>query len=284
MAGDWLKIRKDRLDVTDYLIHWTRGTIDANGNVVPAFEVLKTIIQCGFLKPSFAPKSRVTVGGQENTIKGPYPAVCFTEQPLSYFVVSCNSLPSRYQSYAVAIRKDRLFVYGGRPVAYGDERFLNQLADEWKYLWVRYDPIPNYHLGGYPVDWTHEREWRVRAVEYSYGSLGTSPKDGIPLLLPPQMRVPQPYWYLPWILVRKEAEAKALRQFIASLPPYSGTNKILSIYFENLAKMPVVPLEEVEAHQKAGDTRWARLDTLPLEELDNTAASAFKRLGWRDLK
>ncbi len=284
MPGDWLKIKQARFDVTDYLIHWTRWSPNADGSPVKAFDVLKAIIQCGYLKPSFAPKNRVTVGGRENTIKGPNPAVCFTEQPLKSFIESCHALSDRYQPYAVAVRKDRLFKYGGRPVIYGDEDLLNKLPAEYKYLWVRYNPIPNVQLGGYPVDWTHEREWRARAVAYSYGSVGISSEEEVPLLLPPQIRVPRPLWYLPWIIVNKKSEVEAFREFITNLPPYSGSNKLLKLYFENLVKVPILPLDEVETHLDEQDSRWFRLDTLPLEELDKSVASVFERLGWRDLK
>jgi len=284
MPADWLKIRQARSDVTDYLIHWTRGSTNAAGDYESAFDVLKAIIRCGCLTPSFAPKTRVTVGGRENTIRGPHPAVCFSEQPLHSFIQSCHVLPSRYQPYAVAVRKDRLFVYGGRPVVYGDENLLAGLQDDCKYLWVRYNPIPNAQLGDYPIDWTHEREWRARGIKYSYGSLGTSPEEGVPLLLPPQIRVPRPIWFLPWIIVKDKAKADVFRDFTANLPQYTGSNGILRLYFENLNKAPIICLDEVETKLDAKDNRWSRLDTLPLEEVDNSATRVFQRLGWRDLK
>lgn len=284
MPADWLKIRQARSDVTDYLIHWTRGATDVNGKYHSASDVLKSIIQCGYLRPSFSPKIRVTVGGRENTIRGPHPAVCFTEQPLHSFIQSCHVLSSRYQPYAVAIRKDRLFIYGGRPVAYGDEDLLAGLSDDWQYLWVRYNPIPNTTLGGYPIDWTHEREWRARTIKLSYGSIGTSPEDGVPLLLPPKMAIPKPVWFLPWILVKNKGEVDAFHEFIANLPQYIGTNGILRLYFENLNKAPIISLDDVENSLKNNDDRWSRIDTLPLEEVDKSAAKLFQSLGWRDLK
>jgi len=284
MPPEWLRIRQARTDVTDYLIHWTRGTTDVNGNSTSAYDILKLIIKCGYLIPSFAPKKRVTVGDRENTIRGHHPAVCLTEQPLNSFVQSCKVLPSRYQPYAIALRKDRLFVYGGRPVVYGDENLLAALPDDWKYLWVRYNPIPNVELGGYPIDWTHEREWRVRATKYLYSSGETGPQEGVPLLLPPQMAIPKPIWYLPWILVKTKAEVNAFHKFISILPQYKGTSKIFRLYFDILKKAPVISLDDVETNIKNNDDRWSRLDTLPLEEIDESAKKIFKRLGWRDLK
>lgn len=239
-----------------------------------------SILQDGFLKPSFAPRTRVTVGGTESTIKGPTPAVCFTEQPLSSFIVSCSVLSDRCHPFAVAVRKDRLFEYGGRPVIYGDEYLLDDLPDGRKYLWVRYNPIPSRQLGGYPVDWTHEREWRVRATKHMYGDLGVWSEEGVPLLLPPDHQEDgKPIYYLPWVIVRTRFDAAIVRKFIADLPAYQGSSKILDLYFKRMPSVPVVSFEDVA--DAADDPNWARLDTLPIERLDESAATTFVRIGWR---
>jgi hypothetical protein len=281
MPKDYLRIKQARPDLTDYLIHWTQGGSGGGGYKGP-FEVLKSILECGFLRPTFAPKSRATVGGRENTIKGLQPAVCFTEQPLAAFIKSWRTL-GRYNPYGIAVRKDRLYQYGGRPVVYNDETFLNRLSDEDKYLWVRYDPIPEASLGGYPIDWTHEREWRARSAKYQYLHIGTSPAEGVPLLLPPEFESQKTRLVLPWILVRKEEEIRDLKAWMAALPPYGGSNGVLKQYFDVLLNVPIIALEEVEKRLNDGDERWARLDTLPLEEIDKTTAASLERLGWRDL-
>lgn len=266
---DWLNIRRARPDITDYLIHWTAGHV-TDGKYHEPFEVLKEIIACGYLKPSFALKQSKTVGGTQNTIKGPYPAVCFTDQPLDAFLKSCGKLPSRYSPYGIAVHKWHLYTYGGRPVIYADESLLNLLPDEYKYLWVRYDPVPEPTLGGYPVDWTHEREWRVRQRSYSYGDLGVSPQEGVPLLLPPVSfpNSEKPVVSLPRFLVKTEAESHELKEWINHLPPCEGTNGVLRYYFEALPKALVIPLEIVKIRLSEGDLRYARLETLPYKELD----------------
>ena len=214
MPKDWERIKQARLDLTDYLVHWTQS-----------FEKLKSIIECGFLLPSFAPKSSATViRGKKNTIQGSRPAVCFTEQPLAAFIKSWRTL-DRYHPYGVAVRKDRLYKYGGRPVVYGDETFLNRLHDEDKYLWVRYDPIPNASFGDYPIDWTHEREWRTRVFQCNYEKIGTTPAEGVPLILPPEYESQKTRLILPWILVRKEEEVRELKAWMATVPPYNGSKR-----------------------------------------------------------
>jgi hypothetical protein len=266
---DWRRVRQDRPDLTDYVIHWTRGRTIASG-YSPPFEVLKEIVGCGYLKPSHAPKHRQTVGGTENTIKGPHPAVCFTEQPLDAFVKFCKVLSSRYNPYGVALHKWHLFQYGGRPVIYGDENLLRSLPDDHKYLWVRYNPVPSTALGGYPVDRTHEREWRARQHAYHYLDLGLGPTEGVPLLLPP---VSYPgceklVLSLPRLLVRTTAEADELREWIRNVPPYNGANDVLKYYFGTILPIVmIIPLEEVE-QRLPDDIRYARLDTLPCKEMD----------------
>src|SRR3990172_6655454 len=108
MPKDWRAVRIARADLTDYVVHWTRPH-SVQGKVVSAFDTLKLIVACGYLRASYAPKHRATVGGQENTIKGPHPAVCFTEQPLDAFIRSCSALPSRYTPYGVALHKWHLY-------------------------------------------------------------------------------------------------------------------------------------------------------------------------------
>jgi hypothetical protein len=188
--------------------------------------------------------------------------------------------------YGVAVRKDRLFGYGGRPVIYGDEYMLNGVADDYKYLWVRLQPDPEIEENGYPIDWTHEREWRARVKPYHYLELGNTPPDGIPLLLPPSpasASSSKPKLHLPWILVKRPEEVHALKQWINDLPSYNGQNGFLKHYFQNLDKAPMIALEEVENRLEQGNVSWSRIDTLPIEELDETVANNLDRVGWRNL-
>src|SRR3990172_6170319 len=116
---DWANFRRARPDITDYVIHRVkRGTDD--GPFTRAFDVLVKILECGYLKPTFAVmRPRLYDHSPRPTIKGPYPAVCFTEQTLECFIVSCEHLGSpRYERYGIAIHKWPLFEYGARPVMY----------------------------------------------------------------------------------------------------------------------------------------------------------------------
>ena len=270
MPPDWVNIKRAREDLTDYLIHWTRGVPE---NHTPAIETLKAILECGYLMPSFAPRSRYTVNSSpRNTVRGSRPVVCFTEQPLDAFIKSCKTLPDRYKYYGVAVRKGRLFEYGGRPVIYGDESLLGSLPDEYKHLWVNFQPTPRPEFGRYPLDWTHEREWRATVNEYHVLGHGVYLDNGVPLLLPPIDKT----IYLPWILVKSGAEVDEMRSWISDLPPYTGENGMMIEYRKNLPFAPIIPLEAVKSKLSEGEQKWARLDTFP----PSASGSALDEVEW----
>ena len=275
MTQHWLWIKQAREDLTDYVIHWTRGSNEAGVEKSP-FQVLQSILECGYLKPSFAPRTSALGGRPRDTIRGPSPAVCFTEQPLSAFAKSCRALSDRYIPYAVAVRKDRLFEYGGRPVIYGDASLLDSLPEHQRFLWVRFQPIPNPQFGGYPIDWTHEREWRSTVNEYSVPDRGAYSTDGVPLLLPPT----DTKLFLPWVIVKSESEATEMRRWIKCLPKYEGCNALMRTYRTNLAYAPIMPLDVVVDRLSRGESSWARIDTLPYSELEPDVAERFSHLGW----
>ena len=234
---------KARPDLTNYVIHWTKS-----------YKVLREILKCGYFKPSRGLRPLVGKPGKpEETIRGPFPAVCFTEQPLDCFVISCRDLPKNYKPYGVALNKRYLYYYGGRPVIYGDCELLHSLPADYEYLYVRYD------------NWTHEREWRCRAkryceditVEYSFCL------EGVPILLPMDCRENYYCGNPPdfWILVGTKKEATDLKRWISSLS-YEGEYEYLSLYLEVLPNAQVISLQEVKEHLQSGEQEWARIDTL----------------------
>ena len=190
----WERIRFGRKDLTDYVVHFTRRrdvmTVLADDKMMPlaplkptmacALDVLINILQCGYIRPSFAlRKNRSRPDRRTATVKGPDPAVCLTEQPLSA-ILAMLAMTDRYSGYGIAYHKFALHAHGGRPVWYGTEKELGQripeagagwqdgkdvrkfgLPEDLQYLWVRYQPrMPG--CGGYPVDFTWEGEWRVK--------------------------------------------------------------------------------------------------------------------------
>ena len=90
--------------------------------------------------------------------------VCFTEAPISEFnaVFSLNSIASeahlrpRYEPYGVAVSKAWLFSKGGRPVIYDHPQEQASYPPDLLFRFCPYDPASG-------VDYTWEREWRIRA-------------------------------------------------------------------------------------------------------------------------
>ena len=119
-------------------------------------------------------------GKPRPTVKGPYPAVCLTEQPISAILITLEAEPGRYSGYGIGYYKPNLFDYGGLPVLYSSKAELGKRIKEgepgWEegkdifgdglplhlqYLWVNYDPLG---IGPFnqTLDFTWEREWRVK--------------------------------------------------------------------------------------------------------------------------
>lgn len=101
------RIKEDRADLTDYIIHFTRYQ---DGNT--AFDILRKIVQDGYLKGGWSFRSK------RNTVFGDKPAVCFTESPLYGFLdyVAKRNYKGAIDSYGIAVKKSQLYKAGGRSV------------------------------------------------------------------------------------------------------------------------------------------------------------------------
>lgn len=258
---DWEKIRAKRKDLSVYLVHLVRDVISEVGHSTSC-DILKKILLDGYLKPEFGLRKSNVIGGTNRTIQGSYPAVCLTEQPLNFILISSYALGiSRYPLYGIAFRKDYLYEYGGRPVIYGDKNMLELLHQDIQYLWVRYEPVPSDFYNGYPIDWTHEREWRCRSKNYPSKD-ATWDTNGVPLLLPHDYlnhkNIPDFK-----ILVHRKEEVDELKEWIGKLNPYAGQNKWIETYFRRLPKTDIISFEEVSEHIDHGDDDWARIETIP---------------------
>ncbi len=155
------EILRARMDMTQWLIHFTRG----RDSVSPR-NTLLSIARDGAIRPSWSERS------SRRTIYGPRPCVCFTEQPLSGFAEYARLRRDGLVSgYGVLVHKSDVFADGGRPVIYGGEaseiskgesafvagqRTLSVLPASEQYRYVAFNP----NAPGGPIDWTHEREWR----------------------------------------------------------------------------------------------------------------------------
>lgn len=158
---DWLRIRRERLDLTDYIVHLTKTKYLPEQKVVlSGRDMLLRILDDGHVKATFAPlPNRYSPSHPQPTVRGPNPAVCLTEQPLWALLKSLKCFAGRYTGYGIAYHKVPLYWRGARPVIYGNKNTLAALPDEMKHLFVTYEPTSDPDL--HPVDFTWEREWRI---------------------------------------------------------------------------------------------------------------------------
>lgn len=95
-------------------------------------------------------------------IRGGYPCVCFTEAPL--LAVANGFAPrlpaNRYAPFGLMFDKTWVFARGGRPVIYESDHEFSDLPEQLRWRHVRYEPF-----GPAPIDFTWEREWRMRCEE-----------------------------------------------------------------------------------------------------------------------
>jgi len=157
-----------REDMTEWLVHFTHGNDDG----LTARSVLAKILAEGLLRPGWAP--RRTNSGTRNTVFGPRPAVCFSEQPVGALI---NYVGRRdyAKPYGVFVHKMDAWADGVMPVIYGLNADSEVGDDDPAYVagqrtlkpsvlsldeQYRYVSLALHRYGAVPLDWTHEREWR----------------------------------------------------------------------------------------------------------------------------
>lgn len=139
--------------MSPHLVHFTKGAEEE------AFGTLRAIV------------AERRILGTINCIKGQHRCVCFTEAPL-WSARDGLVNPSAYQRYApfgVMFEKTHIYALGGRPAIYETDAEYDSLPESHKWRHVIYEPI-----GALPIDWTWEREWRLRIDE-----LGFSPNEAV---------------------------------------------------------------------------------------------------------
>jgi hypothetical protein len=256
-------VRAQRGDLTDYVVHLTRRRIKPAASPL---QVLIEILNLGYIRPTFAPYTSRSSGGRTRPgVKGPYRVVCLTEQPISALIKTLKYASGRYSGYGIAYYKPILYDRGGRPVLYGSDQEIGQkikqgepgweegkevyrggLPPDLQYLWVRYDPL-GLSVFQYKIDFTWEREWRVKFPNPWFKEVG----------LPIALRNP---WsaHLGAVLVSKESEVAQVRSCI-DLHRERGAE-----WAQYINK--VISLEKAAQSLEANDHRYARLESWPDKE------------------
>ena len=132
-------VKRLRTDLSDWLIHFTKGNNDE--------------------------ASRRLIKILSEGIKGYGEPICFTESPIIEFsklfkLFSAYPNP-RFAPFGIAIKKDKLFDLGGRPAIYLKSEEKKYLKEEIRFLHVAYDPKQ--------WDFTWQREWRIKSDCLSLG-------------------------------------------------------------------------------------------------------------------
>lgn len=148
----WLNRHKSRNDISIYLTHLTKPQ-----NNLDAVEVLIKIL-----------KERKLLGsGKNGFIIGTESAVCFQDAPVNG--IARNILHEenmreefggrvRYQGVGLMLPKPYVFKQGGRPVIYEDKEIASKLFSNvnWRVVTMNFNDPDKI------IDWSHEREWRIK--------------------------------------------------------------------------------------------------------------------------
>ncbi|HZL09074.1 MAG TPA: hypothetical protein VFC65_03685 [Prolixibacteraceae bacterium] len=171
----------NRTDISKYLIHSVRISID---NDLPIdSETLENLYYPLREESGFDDESEVLIniieeGGVRaspsfrngnSTIYGDNPVVCFTEMPLINFIqyVHKRNDRTRFTECGIAVLKKEFYKNGGRPVISGlSEDNVFEYLDKNKRI-IKPDILPIKEQYRYvnltrDIDWTHEREWRIK--------------------------------------------------------------------------------------------------------------------------
>ncbi|MFN2424711.1 MAG: hypothetical protein ABR572_13155 [Cryomorphaceae bacterium] len=133
---------RKRTDLSNYLIHFTKDTEHSS-----AYHNFMSIIE----------KKRIY--GNSSKVKGGYKCVSFTEAPCTQnkTMLVNSSNHSLYSGFGFMTTKQHISQLQGAPVIYQSEDMFYELPENlrWKHVTFDLSRKP-------PIDFTWEREWRVK--------------------------------------------------------------------------------------------------------------------------
>lgn len=126
------------------IAHWISPTQFAKAN-----EIFINILAEGQIRPSMV---------EQITRYAPQGATCFYDVPPAVWSEVISTNPNARQPLGFCVQKSALWYLGGRPVIYTDQVSPEYWPEEEKYrvVYTNLLKLPQ------PIDWTHEREWRIR--------------------------------------------------------------------------------------------------------------------------
>lgn len=239
------KMREARYDMTEYVVHMT-WSLDS----------LIEILREGYIRASLSEMGNIYSTKVKPTIRGPRPAVCFTEQPLWALIDTVNATGGRWSGYGVAFHKVPLYRWGARPVWYvplcdlgsevgkahknykeGRRIHGGNIPLDLQYRCVPYEPDYSYtHMQ--QIDFSWEREWRF-----------VSKTDKLPLIVGGSK---SPLV----IIVREDKDTSEVRTIVNGLADDGVT------WAEK--RIRIISLERAERRlEETGDRKYGRIETWP---------------------
>jgi len=139
-----------RSDLSQWVVHFVRSSsMITPTHLGGAGDILDSIFRESFIRPS-----------QLEFVSRYYPdgAACFYDAPPRVWPEIVATNPNGRQPIGIIFPKANLWQLGGRPVIYTELSNPELWPESERYRIVHTDlsRIPQ------PVDWTHEREWRIR--------------------------------------------------------------------------------------------------------------------------
>jgi len=154
----WKKRFMNRSDISLTLTHLTKEQVQEDGSILSSIDVLLKILR----------EQKIVGSSKTAFIHGKEKAVCFQESP--QYGIAQNILHEReykdelggkvrYSPNGLIFLKRYVYRKGGRPVLYENVEVAKSILPEeewWRIVSFNLDDKQNI------VDWTHEREWRVK--------------------------------------------------------------------------------------------------------------------------
>ena len=137
-----------RDDLSQWLVHLAKATV-VDGKLLLPFDVMRTILRTG----------RVLASTVESIARyDPVGAACLYEVPPQNWSELVDTNPNGRRGYGLIVSKSAFWYKGGRPAIYTDEPDSVAWPVEERYRLIATD----LNRQPKPLDWTHEREWRLR--------------------------------------------------------------------------------------------------------------------------
>jgi hypothetical protein len=136
-----------REDLSQWLIHLSHGGVANGMSLAPKAAMMNILCE-----------GRIRASQREEIRKyDPVGAACLYDVPPSTWQKLVETNPNGRRGYGLIVSKHAFWYLGGRPAIYDHDPGRPAWPEDQRYrlIWTNLNRQP-------PVDWTHEREWRIR--------------------------------------------------------------------------------------------------------------------------